>query len=245
MRELGVPVKWVFVIVVMMWCASGCTGAKAPEKRANATQSNRVQQDRGRELDAKLRNAIAHRDRSEFERLLAQDANPNDCDNDGSSAMHLGAEQEDVYWLKRLKEHGGDPNQINLGNRFTPRRTPLFYAIEAEKIQCVRELITGGADVNHRDSEQTTPLIMAGQMFPAALLPLLEAGADPLAVDDEGAGLLNYWLTDDIAAIECPDKQHRAAARAFLTEKGLRLNARQDNSPSERRRKTTQEDFSK
>src|SRR5712691_6598927 len=44
--------------------------------------------------------AIKANDKDTFRQLLKKGANPNLCDNVGTSAMHLAARQQDIFWLE-------------------------------------------------------------------------------------------------------------------------------------------------
>ena len=88
-------------------------------------------------------------------------------------------------------KHGGDPNALNMGNRYSPNSTPLFYAlyhkhlyIESGRVRKVELLISAGANINHQDAEGGTPLRRAAESGAYEIvLRLLLEGADPATIN--------------------------------------------------------------
>lgn len=130
--------------------------------------------------DSALHVAIRQQARGVYSMLLEHGADPNACNRQGSAAMHLASEQEDVFWIHEAIQHGGDVNQLNIGNRHRPNSTPIFYALYARSQSAVRELIKAGADLNHVNDSQSTPLSVAfGTGSYGLMIEMIDAGADP------------------------------------------------------------------
>lgn len=65
-------------------------------------------------------------------------------------------------------------------------RTPLLLAARHGANEKLRLLISAGAKVNVKDQDGSTPLILAASKHKSTVSILLEAGADPDAVDNNG-----------------------------------------------------------
>jgi ankyrin repeat protein len=76
-------------------------------------------------------------------------------------------------WPRRITAEGR-PKDMNRGGL-----TPLLYAAREGCIECARELVKGGADINLADPDGTTPLVLAlmNMRFDLASY-LIRAGAD-------------------------------------------------------------------
>jgi ankyrin repeat protein len=88
-----------------------------------------------------------------------------------------------VKYLLSLPDAGHDVHAQS-----TKGRTPLHYAAEYEADSVVQLLLERGADVDARDSNDSTPLVDAGSL--AVMKLLLAAGADAAVVTDGGATVL-------------------------------------------------------
>ena len=145
---------------------------------------------RGTGGETSLHAAIMAGNKGIYTKLLLKGADPNICNGQGASVVHLAAERNDVFWLHEALQHGGNPNQLNTGNRHSPNCTPLFYAIYKRLTPNVVELIAAGADVNHSNQHGMRPLSTALEMdLFDAMIKLVEAGADPR--------LDRYFLSSD------------------------------------------------
>lgn len=134
---------------------------------------------KGKDGQTPLHAAIGAGNKTVYSRLLFLKANPNVCDINGTSVMHLAAQQEDVFWLREALAHGGNPNQPSTGNSRDPANTPIFYAISARRTATAMELISAGADVNHPNKRGTRPLFAAmGCNLFEVMYKLMDAGAD-------------------------------------------------------------------
>eukprot|EP00667_Euglena_gracilis_P001021 EG_transcript_1021 len=101
------------------------------------------------------------------------------------------------------------PNSLN-------GRSPLWVACLKGQLEAAKVLVEAGADLNHRDRDGLTPLIVvAREGFPALLQWLLAAAADPLRADGEGRSPL--WVAVQYQHTECV---------GALLEVGMDVNAR-------------------
>lgn len=115
-----------------------------------------------------------------FDLLLQHKARMDMHDKDGSSVVHDAVMVADVTWLQKLLQHGANPNEPNLGNRFSPNSTPIFYALSYENTPAVTELVNAGADVNHVNDEGKIPLFIAvAKKLFRAMIVMINAGGDP------------------------------------------------------------------
>lgn len=103
-------------------------------------------------------------------------------------SAELQAELESFIWVIDMLvmlgvfEEGGDDG-VNVTGFWLEGRTPLLFALrgnENTSIPVVKELIAAGADVNVRDKDGLTPLLIARQkgMSPHIMEALVDAGAD-------------------------------------------------------------------
>ena len=141
--------------------------------------------------------AIEDDDREKYRQLLAEGDDPNLCDSDGTSAMHLAARQKDLFWLREALKHNGNPNQLNTGNQFCPGETPIFYAIHRCRDKNVLELMAAGADINHIDDKYCSPLYdcMEQQMY-LLMIKMIEAGAAPSPPKPAHSIFANGWFDE-------------------------------------------------
>jgi ankyrin repeat protein len=111
----------------------------------------------------------------------------------GQSALMWAAAQSQPEMIKFLAAHGADVNArgaVRIWQRKVikePRPkdmnqggfTPLLYAAREGCVECAKELVTSGADLNLADPQRLTPLNMAllNLHFDLAVY-LIEAGAD-------------------------------------------------------------------
>ncbi len=115
--------------------------------------------------------------------LLAEGADPNQVGRAGRTALHTAAFEGDGESLRALLEAGGDPD---VRNPMTGE-TPLFQALLSTSDVTFDVLLDANADVNVADPNGGTPLQVAGSTNNgAAVLALLERGADPLAKSSGG-----------------------------------------------------------
>jgi len=146
-----------------------------------------------------LQQAMLDRDHSAFRNLLEGGADPGAGDAHGRTALHLAAMGKDTYWLDELLRRGTSPD---LPNTIT-QEPPLFDALRARVPENIDLLLEGGARLDTRDRNGTTPLHQAAMVNdPASVLKFLEAGADPAAADNIGATFQAYFYDGDPAMID-------------------------------------------
>lgn len=144
----------------------------------------------GREGMVPLYWALLKRSAVGFKYLLEQGANPHtvtslpdEFQESKASVMDLAASDPDPSYIKALLEHGANPNiVVNEWNH------PIIYrAIMTDRLENVKLLVLYGADINHKDKLNRTPLMKAvtARQFEIALF-LLQAGADPTIEYDLG-----------------------------------------------------------
>lgn len=141
--------------------------------------------------------ALAKQNVDGFRFLLKQGADPNvvvdlprHFQESRAGAMEMASQLEDPAYLRALLEHGGDPNTIV--NELWD--IPLIYrAIMSRRLDNVRILLEAGAEINHRDKSNATPLIQAitARQFETALF-LLRSGADPTIEANTGSSAVDF-----------------------------------------------------
>jgi len=121
--------------------------------------------------------------------LLEVGADPALMDNKGHTVMHYGASIDDPSLLQALLDAGASPEV-----RDSRGRTPIFDAILHDRELQFRALLAAGADLNAQETigeglleTGDRPLHHAASVNVDFVLALLEAGADPRAVDGLGS----------------------------------------------------------
>ena len=130
----------------------------------------------------------------------------------------------DAAEARRLLEGGADPNE----GRFVGF-PPLFLAIQRQRIELVRLLVTKGADLSVRDSSGSTALMWAAfnEAGDAIVVDeLLKLGADPLFRNKVGETALDWALrrgdTPAVAALRRAGASDESRVKASV-EKALEL----------------------
>lgn len=115
-----------------------------------------------------------------FKILLAAGADPNICDYDGYTPLHMAATmgRDGGDTVIALITAGADVNA-----RDSLRRTPLHYAVEGDALT-ICALLVAGADVDARDCDGRSALHLAREMRVVNLLT--GAGADIDLLDNSG-----------------------------------------------------------
>ena len=106
--------------------------------------------------------------------LVAQGADVNAGDNDGTAPLHGAAHGGHLEVVKFLVSKGADVNAKHGCNA-----PPLHWAAREGHLEVVKFLVSKGADVNAKDIERKTPLHGAAQWGNLAVVKFLVAkGAD-------------------------------------------------------------------
>jgi len=158
--------------------------------------------------------------------LLEAGADPALTDEWGGTVMHYAAGMEDPKPLQALLNAGISPDLRDSLNG----QTPIFEAIMLDREPQFQALLAAGADMNAQAmvgeglmKTGDRPLHHAASVNTRFILPLLEAGADPRALDGRGRTfqpMLNM-LKESIATDEFI--QNKRKIEAWLVEHGVEL----------------------
>ncbi len=179
---------------------------------------------KGKDSETPLGAAIEAGERHVFLALLKHGADPNAHNGYGATAVHTAAEQDDVFWLTKVLANGGKVDALNTGNRFYPKQTPIYYAIDKRAKEAVRLLINSTANLNHTDDRGRNPVYwaFAHGMYPEVKL-MIEKGADPKLWARGRWSILNddEWVRPvRIPGLE-PESTGFNDLHDFLTDKGF------------------------
>ena len=139
--------------------------------------------------------------------LLDAGADPNHADREGRTPLMIAANHHRAPCVRLLLEAGADPNPSDRA-----ATSPLWAAVQQELATPVRWLLEAGANPNlswreYHSFEKdlipgTTPLMYAaakGRLKIARLL--LDAGADPMCVNDRGQTALQLAIANNHPSI--------------------------------------------
>lgn len=124
--------------------------------------------------------AVKARDGAKARALIAQGADVNAADGDGSTALHWAASQGDLALTEALLKAGARVSAVTrIGGM-----SPLFMAARNGNPAIVSALLKAGASATEANANGTTVLMIAASAGsgPSVKL-LLDAGADPNAKD--------------------------------------------------------------
>jgi hypothetical protein len=147
-----------------------------------------------------------------FETLLQNGANPN-VTAEGlikgerpPSVMELAAIAESAEYLRLALKHGGNANfLVGYGDR-----TIIYEAILNNRTDNVRTLIEAGADLTHRDTAGSPPIMTAAGIKNFDMVYLfLEKGADPKIKDKWDRDLAEMMKTFADRGIKPNSEQYR------------------------------------
>ena len=134
----------------------------------------------------------AMRDIDGFNKILEFGGDPNVVYADGNSVMLAAVALKDRRILKAALEHGGNPNLV-AGD--STGRTPIFDAMN-EGVDVVDLLLKHGANINAKDSFESTPVLTAAKLLNFEMVHhLLEQGADYNLRDKNGYDLAKQVAT--------------------------------------------------
>ena len=121
--------------------------------------------------------------------LVQAGSNPALADSAGETAVHYAAKANDPRYLEALLRAGADPNTPH----GVTRAPPLMAALMGNRETQFRALIATGADPDRADRMGDRPIHLAAQINATRrILDLLEAGADPGAVNGRGNTFQRY-----------------------------------------------------
>jgi len=158
--------------------------------------------------------------------LLEAGANPALMDNKGLTVMHYGAAIDDPSLLQGLLDAGASPEV-----RDSKGQTPLHEAIWHDREPQFRALLEAGADLNAQAitgegllETGDRPLHLAASLNDAkGVLALLEAGADPRALDGRGRTFQSILNTMDESIALDSFVADKRKIEAWLVEHGVEL----------------------
>src|SRR5581483_6245871 len=107
--------------------------------------------------DTRIADAAQNGDIKAVRALIAQKADVNGAQGDGSTALHWAAQKDDVELAKVLLDAKA---KLDATTRIGAA-TPLFMACRNGNAAVIDLLIKAGADANGPDDHGTTPLMMA------------------------------------------------------------------------------------
>ncbi len=118
--------------------------------------------------------AVKAGDRATVSALLAEEADPNVAEADGTTALHWAVQNDDLELAEQLVEAGAD---ARAANRYGV--TPLYLAAVNGSARMIELLLDSGAHANETGSEGETVLMTAARTGNvAAATVLLEHGAE-------------------------------------------------------------------
>lgn len=137
-------------------------------------------------------------DKGAIERLLKQGANPNEQDEDGTTALSWATMRSNREMSQTLLKAGANPNLTNemgIG--------PLALAIENGAAEIVQDLLSHKANPNLARENGETPLMMAARVQRIDIMKsLLDRGASVNAHDKKFHQTALMWATGQPAAVK-------------------------------------------
>ncbi|KAK0044659.1 ankyrin repeat protein [Biomphalaria pfeifferi] len=101
------------------------------------------------------------------------------CSSDGMTALHLAAEYSNKDLLRLLVSHKADIGVVDLNGNTALMRAVKRNVYRSNKIDTILYLLDAGCDVNHRNKEGQTAIILAAEDSNTELVTLMsERGAD-------------------------------------------------------------------
>jgi len=114
------------------------------------------------------------------------------CHSFAVNEVAVAARSGDTAVISRLARAGVDLNAPSGVNRWAP----LHHAVHKNRPESIRALAAAGADVNERDPNGITALMMAaGYGYTETAVALLDAGADAKLRDYRGRSARDYATT--------------------------------------------------
>ncbi len=126
------------------------------------------------------------------ETMLTAGADVHTRDKRSRTALMHAAEYYDTgQVIARLIDAGAEVSATD-----NDGRTALMHAVDTGAIKAVESLLAAGAEVNARDAGGRTPLMYVSPYGEQVLIinALLEEGADPSAIDNDGLSIVQHAL---------------------------------------------------
>lgn len=166
--------------------------------------------------------ALLNKSKRGLTALLKVGADPSQPGIDDDTVVHLAAMANDPAYLTILLQHRADPNAPN----GTTRAVPLVSALMGEREDQFAMLLKAGADPGRADRTGNTPLHEAAKINePWRVLDLLEAGADPRAVNVRGATFQRFLFRTPDKILLQEVRQGRAAVIEWLKHHNVAVEA--------------------
>jgi len=167
--------------------------------------------------EARLADAVERQDKAQFRALLAQKADPNIAQPDGTTALHWAARLGDVEAVQLLLKAGA---HAKTANRYGA--TPLSLAALAGNGPVIDEILKAGEDANAAITEEGDTALMAAARTGKidAIKAFLDHGAKVNGTNPRGQTPL-MWAASE----------KNAAAVKFLIEHGADVNAKTSALP--------------
>ena len=130
-----------------------------------------------------------HQNAEAVELLLASGADPDTRQNDGATALHWAAYQEDADMLAALVQAGAN---VNITNRLGA--SPLYLAAKNGNAELIEKLLNAGADPNLALKNGETPFMTASRAGTVeGVRQMIAAGADVNAYEKSREQTALMW----------------------------------------------------
>jgi len=168
-----------------------------------------------------LLRAFLARNKKGYASLLQHGADPNIQNSLGLAVLSRATWEADSYWLDEALKHKGNPNLVHTGSK-SRNETPLFFAINENRLENAKLLIAAGADLKHKDGLGYSPLMLAaGRPAYDIAYELLMAGADYRQEDSGGDNYIGWVSRRNEHFVQGQDQQIWFLKTVdFLKEKG-------------------------
>lgn len=162
--------------------------------------------------------ALFNRSKRGLAALLAGGADPGMADSSGYTVMHHAALANDPAYMDVLLAHRADPNLPNTVTGDTPLMTALIGSRDSQ----FSALLAAGADPDRADHFGNTSLHQAAKINAfRRVLDLLEAGADPVARNRQGATFQTFLYGTPQRILSEEGRRGREAIAAWLRKHGV------------------------
>lgn len=157
--------------------------------------------------------AAANRDFAKVKALIAQKADVNAAQPDGSTALHWAVYWDNAEAADLLLKAGADTKAATRLNA-----TPLYLAAESGNVAMIEKLLAAGSDPNQTVlSQSETPLMFAARSGNVdAVRVLLDKGAQVDATEKMRGSTALLWAAE----------QNHAAVLKLLIERGAKVDAK-------------------